>query len=195
MEDTPAAGVGETGPVACLFWIAFLLYAFLAAYVATALSTAGDEHLYLLSTQSLYADRDLEVRNNIEHRDYERFYWGRASPETWRRSFIGFPTFLLPGYALGSVLLPGPPGGRLGATLTISLCAALLGVQLYRLCRDLGDLAGRRLLGVGRRRAHAAGPGQLRPRVPGDPGGPRRRRRCPRRCCACRARAGRRWRS
>lgn len=137
-----ARRAGDTDPLpagACLFWIAFLLYAFLAAYVATALSTAGDEHLYLLNAQSLYADRDLEIQNNVAQRDYERFYWGRASPNTWRQTFIGFPTLLLPGYALGSVLLPGYPlGGRLGATLTIGLCAALLGVQLYRLCRDLG---------------------------------------------------------
>ena len=60
----------------------------------------------------------------------------------WTRSFIGFPALLLPGYALGSALLPGYPlGGRLGATLTIGLCAALLGVQSYRLCRDLGASA------------------------------------------------------
>jgi hypothetical protein len=124
---------------ACLFWVAFLLYAFLSAYVATALSTAGDEHRYLLGTQSLYADQDLEIQNNIAQRDYERFYWGRVSPDTWTATFIGFSTFLLPGYALGSALLPGYPlGGRVGAMLTIGLCAALLGVQAYRLCRDLG---------------------------------------------------------
>ena len=123
----------------CLFWIAFLLYAFLCAYVANAVSTAGDEHLYLLSTQSLYADHDLDIQNNVARGDYERFYWGRASPKTWTSAFIGFPTLVLPGYALGSVLLPGYPlAGRLGAMLTIGLCSALLGVQTYRLCRDLG---------------------------------------------------------
>ena len=134
-----ASEAGSTVPARCLFWIAFLFCVFLAAYVTTALSTAGDEHVYLLNVQSLYADRDLEIRNNVAARDYERFYWGRASPETWTLSFIGFPTLLLPGYALGSTLLPGYPlGGRLGATLIIGLCAALLGVQVYRLCRDLG---------------------------------------------------------
>jgi hypothetical protein len=165
VEDPAATVGGETGPVeaervtrhdgdarragdtyvdplpagACLFWIAFLLYAFLAAYVVTALSTTGDEHVYLLNTQSLYADRDLEIQNNVAQRDYARFYWGRASPEIWTHTFVGFPALLLPGYALGSALLPGYPlAGRFGATLTIGLCAALLGVQLYRLCRDLG---------------------------------------------------------
>ncbi len=135
--DDPGVDSFPVGP--CLFWIAFLFYAFLAAYVVTAVSTAGDEHLYLLNVQSLYADRDFDIRNNVAQRDYERFYWGRASPTTWTMSFIGFPVLLLPGYALGSAFLPGYPlGGRLGATLTIGLCAALLGVQLYRLCRDLG---------------------------------------------------------
>ena len=101
----PRADLLPAGP--CLFWIAFLLYAALAAYVVTAVSTAGDEHLYLLNVQSLYEDRDVDIRNNVAQRDYDRFYWGRASPTRWTRSFIGLPALLLPGYALGSALLPG----------------------------------------------------------------------------------------
>jgi hypothetical protein len=120
-----------------LFGAALLLSGFLAAYVVTAVSTAGDEHIYLLNTHSLYADRDVDIRNNVQQRDWRHFYWGRPAP--WRLSFLGFPLLLLPGYALGTALLPGYPlAARLGATWTIGLFAASLGVQVYRLGRDLG---------------------------------------------------------
>jgi hypothetical protein len=122
-----------------LFLVAGLLYAFAGGYVVTALSTAGDEHVYLLNTHSLYADGDLDLRNNIERRDYARFYWGRPSPATWNVPLVGFPTFLLPGYALGTGLFPAYPlAGRLAAVLAIAACAAGVGAQAYRLCRDLG---------------------------------------------------------
>jgi hypothetical protein len=127
---------------AYLFGIPFALYVLSLAYVVTALSTAGDEHIYLLNTHSLYVDHDVYVGNNIAQRDYARFYWGRASPSAWHVSFVGFPAFLLPGYALGAALLPGyPPAGRLGATLTIAACGALLALHAYRLCRDVGASA------------------------------------------------------
>jgi hypothetical protein len=141
-EEAEAAGGDPLPAGRYLFWTAFLLYAFAGAYVATALSTAGDEHLYLLNAQSLYADRDLDLHNNVEQRDDARFYWGRRNPKVLTRPFLGFPALLLPGYALGSALLPGYPlGARLGAVLTIGACAALMGAQVYRLCRDLGASA------------------------------------------------------
>ncbi len=122
-----------------LFLAAFLLYGFLVPYVVTAVSAGGDEPLYLLNTASLFTDGDVHIRNNVEQRAYASFYWGRPTPEAWTLEFVGFPLLLLPGYGLGASLLPGYPlAARLGATLTIALCAALLGVQVYRLCRDLG---------------------------------------------------------
>lgn len=122
-----------------LFLVALGLYGFLIPYVVTALSTAGDEHIYLLNTHSLYADGDLDIRNNVAQRDWERFYWGRPAPATWTQQFIGLPTLLLPGYALATAILPDYPlAGRLGATLTLALFAALLAWHVYGLCRDLG---------------------------------------------------------
>ena len=122
-----------------LFWTALLLYGFLAPYVITAVSTAGDEHIYLLNTVSLLTDRDADIANNAARGDYTAFYWGRATPELWRGRFVGFASLLLPGYALAAWALPNYPlAGRLGATWTIALFAALLTVQVYRLCRELG---------------------------------------------------------
>ena len=58
----PPADPLPAGP--CLFWIAFLFYAFLAAYVTTALSTAGDERLPAQYAESLRrpGPRDPEQR-------------------------------------------------------------------------------------------------------------------------------------
>ena len=131
---------GAEGPGTGLFLTAMILYGCLTMYVVTALSTAGDEHIYLLNVHSLYADHDLEIRNNVAQGDFQDFYWGRPSPRTWRdRDFVGFPVLLFPAYAGAKMVLPDYPlAGRLGATLVISLCAALAGVQVYRLCWDLG---------------------------------------------------------
>ena len=136
-----ADGQAEDAPILPrkLFLAAFLLYAFLAPYVVTAVSTTGDEHLYLLTTVSVYTDHDLDITNNVERRDWEKFYWGRPSPSEWQTQFVAFPALLLPGYAVAARVIPGYPlAGRLGATLTIAFVAAFLGVQLYRLCRELG---------------------------------------------------------
>ena len=73
-----------------LFWTALLLYGFLAPYVITAVSTAGDEHIYLLNTVSLLTDRDVDITNNAAQGDYGAFYWGRATPDRWRGRFVGF---------------------------------------------------------------------------------------------------------
>ncbi|MGH7265320.1 MAG: hypothetical protein ACREMB_10765, partial [Candidatus Rokuibacteriota bacterium] len=132
--DHPPRGLAVS-----LFLVAGLLYVFAGGYVVTALSTAGDEHIYLLNAHSLYADGDLDLRNNIQQRDYARFYWGRPSPATWNVPLLGFPTFLLPGYALATALVPSYPlAGRLAAVLAIAACAAGVGAQAYGLCRDLG---------------------------------------------------------
>ena len=136
------AGAGADDPPglgSLLFATAFGLYIFLSPYVVTALSTAGDEHIYLLNTQRLFADGDVDISTIVARREYERFYWGRATPELWTGRFLGFPALLLPGYALITVVLPRYPlAGRLGATWTIGLFGAFLSVQAYRLCRELG---------------------------------------------------------
>ena len=118
---------------------ALLLYAGLAPYVITAVSTAGDEPLYLMSAHSLLVDRDLDLANNTRQGDATGFYWARGQP--WVEQNLGrvFPALLLPGYGAARVLLPRYPlAGRLGATLLVALCTALAGTVAYRLCRDLG---------------------------------------------------------
>ena len=118
---------------------ALLLYAGLAPYVITAVSTAGDEPLYLMSTHSLLVDRDFVLENNTQQGDSAGIYWARGQPWAGQGGFLALPVLLLPGYGAARALLDGYPlAGRLGATLVIALCAALAGAVAYRLCRDLG---------------------------------------------------------
>ncbi len=92
-------------PARSLFWIAFLLYAFLAAYVTTALSTAGDEHVYLLNVQSLYADRDLQDPEQRRGPGLRAFLLGPRKPgDVPPVHRLSTPP---PGYALGSTSCPG----------------------------------------------------------------------------------------
>ena len=133
----PAADPPALGRL--LVAVALLPYALLAPYVATAVSTGGDEPVYLLNVESLRADGDLDLGNNVARHDAASFYWGPPPAEPWSRTFPGFTALLLPGYALVRAVLPHYPlAGRLGAILTITLAAALLARQTYALCRDLG---------------------------------------------------------
>jgi hypothetical protein len=137
--DPEPDGAALPGAAAFLFLTAFLLYAGLVPYVVTAVSTAGDEPVYLLSTHSIWADGDVRLEDNTRRGDAAAFYWGRGRPWERQGSFVGFPVLLLPGYAAGRLLLPGYPlGGRLGATLVIAAIGALAAAVAYRLCRDLG---------------------------------------------------------
>jgi hypothetical protein len=133
----PAADPPALGRL--LVAVGLLPYALLAPYVAMAVSTGGDEPVYLLNVESLRADGDVDIGNNVARGDAARFYWGPPPDEPWSRAIPGFAALLLPGYTLVSAVLPHYPlAGRLGAILTITLAAALLARQTYALCRDLG---------------------------------------------------------
>jgi hypothetical protein len=118
-----------------LFATAGTAYLLTAAYLVAAISTTGDEPYYLLVTHSLVADGDLDLANNFAARDYYPFYWGRlysgqntvvtASGAIYSTTYSGLLAYLMvPGYALG---------GRLGATVTISVLAAVLMVNVFLL--------------------------------------------------------------
>ena len=153
-------GRPAAGP--CLFWIAFLFYAFLAAYVTTAL-----DGRWLLPAQ--YAEslrrpgpRDPEQRRGPGLR---ALLLGPRKPGDVD---IGFPRSCCPG-TRSARSCPGIRSAVASARPSPSASAPLLGVHLP-VVSGPRHLAGRRLLGVGRGRAHAAGPGQpghVYPEVPG----------------------------
>jgi hypothetical protein len=123
-----------------LFLGAFLPYLLLDGYVATAISTSGDEPYYLLVTHSLLYDHDFDLANNFARRDYLPFYWDTLSTTSnlqmtadghiYSLAHVGLePLLLLPGYAVA---------GRLGAMVTVSLLSAVTLAMAFALARHVG---------------------------------------------------------
>jgi hypothetical protein len=81
-----------------------------AAWSASASIPGGDEPHYLVITQSLLHDHDLNVENNYAQGDYREYYGGPLGPdfrvrgrhgELYSIHAPGIPALVLPAYALG----------------------------------------------------------------------------------------------
>ena len=111
---------------AALFLLLTVVYVFsIDIRASRGASISGDEPFYLLTTQSLLQDRDLDLTNQYEARTYETFF---DHPDgLWRQSVLsedgkllsphnpGLSVLLIPGFALG---------GLLGAQVQLLLTAA-----------------------------------------------------------------------
>ena len=89
--------------------LAFGVFATCARLSSPALPT-GDEPHYLIITQSLLYDHDLQIENNHERGDYRDYYRGELLPHYVRRGrngaiypmqSPGLPALVLPAFALG----------------------------------------------------------------------------------------------
>lgn len=100
-----------------LFLLGILVYAAAASgMIFPAHPLTGDEPHYLVVTQSLVRDGDLDVKNNYEQQDYLIYYPGpldsHARPSVKRpeshysRHLFGLPVVLAPFYLLGERLFP-----------------------------------------------------------------------------------------
>ena len=84
----------------------------------------GDEPHYLVITQSVWIDHDLQIENNHQRNDYRQYYGGPLAPDYLARGLNGavysihapgLPILVLPGF----VVL-----GAWGAVATVALLAA-----------------------------------------------------------------------
>ena len=109
-----------------LFLLLSLAYAFSIGIRATrGASITGDEPFYLLTTQSLIADRDLDLRNQYAARSYESFF--DHADELWRQSVPTPDGRLLSPHNPGLSLLVAPGfilGGLVGVQVQLMLAAA-----------------------------------------------------------------------
>ncbi len=124
-------------PAVVLFAAAFLFYCAWGARVPGPAGPQGDEPHYLIMAQSLLSDGDLDLTDEFAAREYAPFYGGDLAPHTspntpagrlYSMHSPGLPALLLPAYALG---------GYRGARLLQSALAAVTGMLLYRLVRDV----------------------------------------------------------
>jgi hypothetical protein len=134
-----------------LFLVAFLVYNACAfALASQGVTFSGDEPYYLLTAHSILYDRDINLANNYANKDYFHFYSREDTPRLnlgiygqygkkgenyiYPINLPGVSVLILPWYALSQLL----KGKWLVFVLkgSLSVWAALLGVQIYLLVRE-----------------------------------------------------------
>ena len=135
-----------------LFAAAFLVYNVCCLIlVSQGITFSGDEPHYLMTSHSLLRDQDLNVANNYDRKDYFHFYdesrnpnlrltpHGRHGRLGWQYVYPinlpGISVLILPFYGLSFLAKGGLVVFLLKGSL--SLWAALLGVQFYLLALQL----------------------------------------------------------
>jgi len=129
-----------------LFLVSFLVYN-VCTYVliSRGITFAGDEPYYLLTTHSLYQDKDINVSNNYNDKDYfnyyskERFpnltlpthshYGRKGDAHVYNINQPGVSFLILPNYWLGQLFTGNTRTFILKGSLII--WTVLLGLQLY----------------------------------------------------------------
>jgi len=121
---------------------AFVLYLALGWFLQREVGLSGDEPHYLLITQSLLGDADLQIENNYARQDWQSYYSGKIRPhlaQPGRRGArysihgAGLPILLLPGFAFF---------GLAGVLLTEALLGGFLVHQVFRGTELLGGSRG-----------------------------------------------------
>ena len=117
-------------------WAAAALTTVLAIGTAALLSPrlpAGDEPHYLVITQSLLQDGDLEITNNHAARDYAAYFDGDLRPDFLKRGARG-EAYSIHAPGVPAIVLPAFAAfGYRGAQATIVLLAALTAALIWRI--------------------------------------------------------------
>jgi hypothetical protein len=115
------------------FVILTALFASLAAYFVPRMDASGDEPHYLIMTQSLWREGDLDLRDNYAREDWREYRGGPtephyAAPRKDGRPFPGhspgLPFILAPVYALG---------GRLACAILLGAMVAATGALAFHI--------------------------------------------------------------
>ena len=129
---------------AALFILLSVAYSFsIDIRASRGASITGDEPFYLLTTQSLLQDGDLDLVNQYDNRSYESFFdhpdglWRQSTPSANGRLLSphnpGLSVLLIPGFALG-----GLPGTQVQLLLIAAAAMTLAFVLADRLTNRRG---------------------------------------------------------
>lgn len=113
----------------------------LSAWATTAHTPGGDEPHYLMITQSLLKDGDIDIQNNHDNRDWEAFIGGDLNPDLRVRGLHGEAYSI---HAPGVSVVVAPAFqlfGYLGARIVLVLLTALGAMLTWRLCWRVTDSA------------------------------------------------------
>jgi hypothetical protein len=134
----PRPARGPLPPAWALFALAALAASAIGLHYARAVEPSGDEIDYLLMAQSLWRERDLDLRDNFERGDHLEYLGGfdrmpggtrRADGRSYPTHSAGLSVLLAPAYALG---------GRAACVVLLALVAAGLGLLVRDLARRGG---------------------------------------------------------
>ena len=114
--------------------------AILAARLGQRMPPSGDEPHYLLITQSLLRDHDVQVANNYERGDYLQYYGGLLEPHLSRPGLAG-PIYSLHAPGLPAVVAPsfaiaGYPGVVVWLSALTAIGTAFVWMAAYALTGD-----------------------------------------------------------
>jgi hypothetical protein len=139
---------------AALFAVAAVTFLAAGLHYGARLRVSGDEPHYLLMAQSLWRERDLDLRDNFERGDYREYLPALPAPHFGAPRRDGRP---YPGHSPGLPLLLAPAyalGGRMACIVLLALAAAALAAQV----RALAERATRDVCAAGWAWAAAVGP-------------------------------------
>ncbi|MET0551754.1 MAG: hypothetical protein ABW221_01875 [Vicinamibacteria bacterium] len=126
--------------------VAFALLGSAGLWYVSGLRVSGDEPHYLLMAQSLWNERDLDLRDNFDRQDYLEYTPGPVAPHYGSPRWDGRP---FPAHSPGLPVLLAPfyaVGGRRACALLLALFGALLAGQVRAVAERLGaDLPSARL--------------------------------------------------
>jgi hypothetical protein len=114
------------------------LSAAIGIYYVTNVDASGDEIDYLMMTQSIWREGDLDLRDNFTREDFREFVAGvhrmpggtrRADGRPFPTHSSGLPFLIAPVYALG---------GRVACVVFLAIAAAALGLVVRGLARQAG---------------------------------------------------------
>jgi hypothetical protein len=137
-----APGTSDPARATRLAAVGALLVAALAAWAVNPRVPGGDEPHYLVITQSLLQDGDLQIENNHAARDYAAYFGGTIAPDYLVRGQNG-AIYSIHAPGVSALVLPGfALMGFRGAQVTLVLVFAVTGALVWRSAwRLTGDVS------------------------------------------------------
>jgi hypothetical protein len=123
------------------FAVALLLYLYAGHRSLAMVGLGGDEPHYLVITQSLLLDHDLQIENNHQRGDYREYFPGALRPDYLARGTNGaIYSIHAPGLAV--LVAPGfQLAGAWGAMVTVCLFGAFAALAVFDLAALIGGTA------------------------------------------------------
>jgi hypothetical protein len=125
-------GIGTPARATALAALGALIVSLSAAWAMGPRVPGGDEPHYLVITQSLLQDADLQIENNHAARDYAAYFGGSIAPDFLVRGQNG-AIYSIHAPGVSALVLPGfALLGLRGAQLTLILIFAVTGALVWR---------------------------------------------------------------